>query len=123
MFHNRKKKLQMWRNRVLKSVNLGIFYSFNECMLYQVAFRSKRIIMSRCAISLVFRKNSPKVNCKDILFLILNVLNSGEFVKSHLNCFIPDSPCHEQYLVVPVGQYLICIYKKDNLTHEVFQRF
>ena len=30
-----------------------------------------------------FRKNVQKVFCKGILFIILNVLNSGEFLKSH----------------------------------------
>ena len=38
-----------------------------------------------------FRKNGQKVFCKHILFIMLNVLNSGEFLKSHLDQFILNS--------------------------------
>ena len=38
-----------------------------------------------------FRKNGQQVFCKHILFIMLKVLNSGEFLKSHLDHFIPDS--------------------------------
>ena len=37
-----------------------------------------------------FGKNYLKVFCKHILFIMLNILNNGEFFKSYPNCFIPD---------------------------------
>ena len=55
---------------------------------------------------------------------MLNVLNSGELLKSHTGLFIPDSYyiLERRYLLAQVKQYLIYIYKKQNFIHEVFQR-
>ena len=45
---------------------------------------------------------------------MLNVLNSGELLKSQTGLFIPDSYyiLERRYLVAQVKQYLIYIYKK-----------
>ena len=61
-------------------------------------------------------RNGQKVFCKHILFIMLNVPNSGEFLKSHLHRFIPESS------IEAIFSSSIKAVPKDNFIHEVFQR-